>query len=286
MLWNIYKHTNKINNWSYVGRTAQKPTKRWGKNGQGYKKQAKFWNAIQKYGWDNFTHEIVAWVDNEELAIAEEIYQKIKYDTIANGYNVMLGEGPNAMLGKTLSKDKKRVMSEEHKIKISKANKGQKRSLEHVAKQSERQKGKFAGQNNPFFGKTHTEATKEILRQKNIGKFVSEETRAKQRAAAPRGENHHAFGKKLTEECKQKISENHANVSGSNNPNYGQHWSDEWKQEQSQRMKNNRKFDQQDIRRIRQEISNGKQLKEIAKEFGVDPSVISNIKHGKSYSDL
>ena len=33
--------------------------RRKGKDGNGYKKQSYFYRAIQKYGWDSFTHEIL-----------------------------------------------------------------------------------------------------------------------------------------------------------------------------------------------------------------------------------
>ena len=56
--YSVYKHTNKVNGKVYIGITYNKPEVRWGSNGIGYKRQL-FWNAIQKYGWDNFTHEIL-----------------------------------------------------------------------------------------------------------------------------------------------------------------------------------------------------------------------------------
>lgn len=51
----------------YIGQTIQDPKYRWGKDGNGYKGQA-FYNAILKYGWKNFDHEILAVVDSKEEA--------------------------------------------------------------------------------------------------------------------------------------------------------------------------------------------------------------------------
>ena len=37
----------------------QVPEKRWGINGNNYKSSPHFYAAIQKYGWDNFEHNIL-----------------------------------------------------------------------------------------------------------------------------------------------------------------------------------------------------------------------------------
>ena len=42
----------------YIGITSQAVNKRW-KNGKGYKSSPYFYNAIQKYGWNNFEHNIL-----------------------------------------------------------------------------------------------------------------------------------------------------------------------------------------------------------------------------------
>lgn len=53
----VYLHTSPTNKY-YVGITKQNPLKRWA-NGRGYCKNKHFYNAILKYGWDNFKHEII-----------------------------------------------------------------------------------------------------------------------------------------------------------------------------------------------------------------------------------
>lgn len=112
----VYCHTNKINGKKYIGITKQDANKRWNK-GLGYYKQPKFFNAIKKYGWNNFIHEIL--VDNiETLEQANEIEKEYikKFDTFHNGYNNTLGgDGTNG-----------HVCTDETKMKISKANKGNK----------------------------------------------------------------------------------------------------------------------------------------------------------------
>ena len=87
--YSIYKHTSPSGK-SYIGITKQ-GKKRFGKDGNGYKKQRKFYNAIQKYGWDNFKHEIIE--DNlsfEQACFGEQLYIEI-YDSINNGYNIAIG---------------------------------------------------------------------------------------------------------------------------------------------------------------------------------------------------
>ena len=92
----VYVHINKINNKRYVGQTVygDNPKKRWG-NGTGYQTQQLFWRAIQKYGWDNFEHEIVASnltkeeADNFEILLIE----KLNTTNPQFGYNISHGGG-------------------------------------------------------------------------------------------------------------------------------------------------------------------------------------------------
>lgn len=85
-------HTNKINNKKYIGITSDKPSRRWRKDGSGYKKQH-FSNAISKYGWDNFTHEILFAELTEEEALNKEKELIAKYNTTNPmfGYNITNG---------------------------------------------------------------------------------------------------------------------------------------------------------------------------------------------------
>ena len=118
-------HKNKTNNKLYIGITSRIPEKRWGHNGCGYKKTF-FYNAIQKYGWDNFDHIIIAENLTKEEAEAIEVELIAKYDTTnkENGYNIQAG-------GNSIGK-----MTDEIKRKISKAN-----------------TGKCVGEKNPNYGK-------------------------------------------------------------------------------------------------------------------------------------
>lgn len=88
----IYKHTNLKNNKIYIGQTCQKPQNRWGKEGAGYKGQM-FYSAIQKYGWNNFSHEILYTnLSLEEANYKEaELIQKYQTTNPQYGYNIEKG---------------------------------------------------------------------------------------------------------------------------------------------------------------------------------------------------
>ncbi len=88
----VYKHTNLINNKVYIGITQQNTEKRWQK-GRGYKRQPHFRDAIKKYGWDNFKHEILFDNLSKEQAIEKEIelIAKYKSNNRKYGYNISKG---------------------------------------------------------------------------------------------------------------------------------------------------------------------------------------------------
>ena len=103
----VYIHTNKTNNKKYIGITSRTPEERWMSNGLGYRGQG-FYNAIIKYGWDNFDHEIVAKGLTKDEACLMEIGLISKYDTIKNGYNQSLG-GEMSCHFKFTEEQKKRI---------------------------------------------------------------------------------------------------------------------------------------------------------------------------------
>ena len=88
----VYCHTNIINGKQYIGITSMSLEERCGKDGIRYKNCVAFWNAIQKYGWDNFSHKVLAYDLTREKANELEIYYISKLNTIApNGYNLAPG---------------------------------------------------------------------------------------------------------------------------------------------------------------------------------------------------
>lgn len=108
----VYKHTNLINGRCYIGMTNN-IKRRWRLNGREYKptkiNSRPFWNALEKYGWDNFKHEIL--FDN--LTFEEACEKEIELisglrEKGENLYNVADGgnggriykKHPKGMLGK------------------------------------------------------------------------------------------------------------------------------------------------------------------------------------------
>ena len=88
----IYVHINKVNRKIYIGQTKQTLEQR-SSNGNAYKNCRHFWNAIQKYGWENFEHIVL--IENLSLEMANIIEEELikKYNTTNhnNGYNMKSG---------------------------------------------------------------------------------------------------------------------------------------------------------------------------------------------------
>lgn len=88
----IYCHTNKINGKKYIGQTKMNVNKRW-RNGLGYISSPLFYNSIQKYGWDSFTHEILMTGLSLEEAnkYEEELIKEYHTNDKDLGYNIRSG---------------------------------------------------------------------------------------------------------------------------------------------------------------------------------------------------
>ena len=90
---------------------------------------------------------------------------------------------------------------------------------ESKQKSSNSMKGKYDGENNPFYGCTHTEEIKEYLRIKQTGNLASTETKEKMRETRLRlisegvgvGENHPLYGTHPSEETLLRMSEGQKN---------------------------------------------------------------------------
>lgn len=118
----LYKHTNLINGKIYFGLTKNTIEERAKKNGRAYKQCTYFYNAIQKYGWDNFSHEVVAELLPKDQASFYERTMIKYYRTNERefGYNIQPGglhaggmspEGFERFISASMEANKKAVVS-------------------------------------------------------------------------------------------------------------------------------------------------------------------------------
>lgn len=164
----------------YVGITSKyRVQDRWD-NGNGYKNCPAFYNAILKYGWENIEHYIVSSNLAETMAKKLEIHLISFFKSCGRSYNIT--NGGDGHLGYIPSEETRRKLgngrrgkpiSEEHKLKLSKALKGRKAHPNTIA----------------AIIRTHTnkivsEETKQKLRECNLGKHLTKETKEKLSAIA------------------------------------------------------------------------------------------------------
>lgn len=159
----VYKHTSPSGK-VYIGITRQKTQTRW-KRGRGYAYNPHFINAINKYGWSEFKHEIIAKGITKAEAESLEVKLIAEYNATdpAHGYNVALGGAANAPTDETKAKIRDSLVkawsdhetrehitskmtgvkrSEAAKKNISKAQKKRFKDPEQRRLVSERQKGR------------------------------------------------------------------------------------------------------------------------------------------------
>lgn len=154
----IYKITNSTNGRIYIGQTVNALSYRWKQHCKS-KKEYPISRAIRKYGKENFSiEEIDSAEDIFELDQKERLWIESLNCIVPNGYNITSG-------GFSGSKAKR---SEETKRKIS-----------------ESKIGLHSGENNPFYGKTHSDEFKGWIGERNkekkwnLGKKLSLDVRAK-----------------------------------------------------------------------------------------------------------
>ena len=220
-------------------------------------------NAFDKYGKQAFVFEILLECSEENLITEEQRF--IDNTVLQNGWENLYNICPRA--------DRTKV-AEETKIKIAIANSGENNPMfgktgennpnfGKPMSEETRQKMKenhadvsgennpnfgnhaLAGENNPMFGRTQSEETREKIRQKAIGRKLSEKTK-KKIAIANSGENNPMFG---------RTGENHSSA----------------------------KLTNSQAEEIRAMVKNGMKQIDIAKKFDVTRGTINNIVNNKTY---
>lgn len=179
----VYKHVSPDGR-VYVGITSQKPAQRW-QSGHGYKNNSYFTRAILKYGWDNFTHEILYddLTEKEAKDIEISLITKLKCNERKYGFNI--SSGGESKKGTTISDwqkqriseaSKNRIVSKETREKLSKASK--KTWSDESYRRHMREVN--LGSKNPQYGKTRTpqekleRGAKSVLQFDMDGNFIQE----------------------------------------------------------------------------------------------------------------
>lgn len=179
----VYMHTFP-NGKRYIG--ISRNVKRRFRNGKGYESQPIIWGAIQKYGWESVSTKIISSGLSEREAKREEIRLIVEYRSAERnyGYNETLGgEGSNGRIlsdeekkkiGKRMSEIHKGVpLSEEHKQKLSAANKGKPKNLSESGRQAIIKANKERVYSKETRQKM-SENTKRAMAEKGIGAYISE----------------------------------------------------------------------------------------------------------------
>lgn len=177
----IYKITNNINGKCYVGQTIKKTFDRINahrKLAEEGKSKHPFYNAIRKYGWENFKSEIleegILYEELNDKEIAYSLYYNALYP---NGYCLTIGGGRGKQASqevreKISKSNKGHSVSEETRKKIGEANKvslkGKKRLPETIKKMLLSRKWY-----------KHSKQTREKISQKHKGKLIPKEVSEK-----------------------------------------------------------------------------------------------------------
>lgn len=143
----VYKLTNTINGKSYIGQTSRNLSQRLTQHRSKGSKCLALHNAINQYGWGNFSVEILATANTKsDLDELESLFID-KLNTISpNGYNLMAGGAAPAHNEATKLKmsisHKGLKLSDAHRLAISNAHKGKIKSPEHLNNISKALKGR------------------------------------------------------------------------------------------------------------------------------------------------
>ena len=211
----IYKIRNIVNDHYYIGSTVDSRKRFWAHRKDlrtGNHVCAHLQRAWNKYGEDCFKFEIVEQLNSKEALFPAE--QRWLDEHFGKDYCYNVAAYADAPM---------RDASPELRAKLAERAKAWHENNEHprlgskhleatIELMSENRKGKHAGENHYRYGKTVSEEVRKKIGdaqrgvKKAPGRKVSEEGKAKIRAAAEAGHYSHWQGKQHTEESKAKMS--------------------------------------------------------------------------------
>lgn len=151
--WCVYVHISPHGKY-YVGITSQKnPNGRW-RGGDGYKHNQHFTRAIQKYGWDNFQHEIIAsnLFEAEAKNFEKLLIKKLHANDGVHGYNI--SEGGDGTSGVRKFGADNQFFGKHH--------------TEETRKKMRERHPDMSGSKNPFYNKRHSDES--IMLFSELGK--------------------------------------------------------------------------------------------------------------------
>ena len=145
MGYSVYKHTSP-NGKVYIGITSTSLNRRWG-YGSNYHNNEYFSRAIRKYGWENFTHDVLYTdLTAEEAELKERELIAFYHSTDPNrGYNLTTG-----------------------------GEKGKRHHPSSIQKMREKKIGKYVGKKNPSYGTHPSELTRRRISEALKGRFSGE----------------------------------------------------------------------------------------------------------------
>ena len=266
----IYKIINDTNGKVYIGQSLDVKSRirqhRYQLN-KGVHNNAYLLNSYNIHGAEYFSYEIIYTIEDHTMTKEqiikilndkEEYYIK-KHDSFDGGYNLTSG-GEN----KVFSKASKKKMSESHKgyvpsaitrERISNRLKNRTVSEEHRRKLSEANKGR----KHTDFDKWKMSQDRMGDKNNRYGTHHTEETKRKIGEAQIRELNHN-FGKITPENVKQKCRDSYHGT-----------------------QCHLAKLDDDKVIAIKMALSEGQSGVSLAEEYGVTPTQISLIKHGKTW---
>ena len=126
----IYKYENKINHKVYIGQTVDLYARKASHVNKAKTVKSKFYNAVRKYGWDNFEYAVIAHVEAEDIKELSSLLDSLEeqyieqYDSYVHGYNATTGG--HSCREKQMPKEyieycKNRTYSDETRRKMSEA---------------------------------------------------------------------------------------------------------------------------------------------------------------------
>lgn len=240
MIISIYKITNSVTNKVYIGHTTRQAEVRFDEHiriAHSANTNYKISNAIRKYGDSNFTCEVI--YQSKDLSHIREMEDHFinEHDSLTNGYNSAKGGQ-----GGCIVLYKENPAYEEICNKLSIAQKKNSEILREKAKRQHKE-------NN--FGTPYKDIREETRRKlsavrkgkKNTKEHIEKQKKSLRKTLSDPSYIHPNKNRAKSLEERIKISENHADVSGPNNPMYGKKHEEKTKELLRQKAMNRKRID-------------------------------------------